>query len=116
MREIQLAARKQASLGVIMLDVDHFKRINDNLGHATGDIVLREVGKFLVKQIRQSDIACRFGGDEFALVSPATSRDVTMERAEQLKNEVRKLNLPVVVTFSLGIAVFPDDGADSGTL
>ena len=115
-RETQRAARKQGSLGIIMLDVDHFKHINDNLGHATGDTVLREVGKFLANQIRQSDIACRYGGDEFALILPDTSLEVTMERAEQLKNGIKNLNLPVVVTFSLGISVFPDDGSDGETL
>ena len=115
-REIQRAARKQFPLCVIMLDVDHFKHINDNLGHAAGDTVLREVGKFLAEQIRQSDIACRYGGDEFALILPDTSREVTMERAKQLQAEAKNLNLPVTVTLSLGIAVFPNNGSDGETL
>ena len=115
-REIQRATRKQASLGVIILDVDKFKHINDSLGHATGDTVLQELGRFLAGKIRQSDIACRYGGDEFVLVLPDTSRETTMERAEHLKEDVKSLNLSVTVTISLGIAVFPGNGTDGETL
>ncbi len=115
-REIERAARKQLPLCVIMLDVDHFKHINDNLGHAAGDTVLREVSKFLAEQIRQSDIACRYGGDEFALILPDTSREVAMERAKQLQTEVKNINLPVTVTLSFGIAVFPNHGSDGENL
>jgi diguanylate cyclase (GGDEF)-like protein len=115
-REIQRAARKQASLGIIMLDVDHFKHINDTLGHAAGDTVLLKLGKFIAEQVRQSDIACRYGGDEFILVLPDASRETATERARQLRGGVKNLNTSVIITISLGIAVFPDNGTNGETL
>lgn len=114
-REIQRAARTQHPLGVIMLDIDHFKRINDTLGHAAGDRVLQEFGEFLAEQIRPSDIACRYGGDEFVLILPDTSRDVAMERAEHLRENVKQLAIKhengITITISQGVAVFPQDGS-----
>jgi len=115
-REIQRAERTQSPLGVILVDVDHFKQINDTLGHPTGDIVLQELGKLLAGQIRQSDIACRYGGDEFVLILPDTSRHTTKERAESLQYKARDLNLPVPITISLGMAVFPENGTTSETI
>ena len=115
-REIQRTKRSQGSFGVIILDVDKFKHINDTLGHAIGDSVLQEIGNFLAQQIRQSDVACRYGGDEFVLVLPDASREVTTKRAEQLRERVVSLNLPVPITISLGIAIFPENGSDSNTL
>lgn len=109
--EIQRAILQQHSLGIIVLDVDHFKHINDAMGHAAGDTVLRELGTFLAKNIRQSDSACRYGGDEFVLLFPDTSRDAIKERAEQIRDGVRNLQLPMSITISLGVATFPYDGA-----
>lgn len=115
-REIQRASRKQVSLGIIMVDVDKFKRINDTLGHAAGDAVLRELGRFIVEKFRRSDVACRYGGDEFVIILPEASREAIEERAEQLRKGVKSLVLPVPITISLGTAVFPDHGIDSDTL
>ena len=115
-REIQRAERTQYPLGVIMMDIDHFKRINDTFGHPTGDIVLQELGKLLAGQIRQSDIACRYGGDEFVLILPDTSRDTTKKRAESIQDKAKALDLPVPITISLGMAIFPDDGTTSETI
>jgi len=119
-REIQRAVRTQHPLGVIMLDIDHFKHINDSLGHAAGDLVLQELGKFLVGQIRQSDIACRYGGDEFILILPDTSRDITKERAEHLQEGVKHLSIKhkneITISISQGVAVFPDDGSTCETI
>lgn len=115
-REIQRAVRKQTSLGIIMLDVDDFKHINDTLGHSAGDTVLKELGKLLGNYIRQSDIACRYGGDEFLLVLPDASQEVTLERAEILRSEVKQIKSPVSFTLSLGVAFFPVNGIDSETL
>ena len=109
-REIQRAARAQHPLGIIMLDVDHFKKINDTLGHPTGDAVLRELGKFLFDHVRQSDVACRYGGDEFVLILPDASRETTRERADCLQDGTKGINLPVSITISTGVAVFPEDG------
>lgn len=122
-REIVRATRAQRPVSIIILDVDNFKQINDTLGHAAGDIVLRELGKFISSQVRQSDIACRYGGDEFVLILPDTSRDTTKERAEKLRKEVKNIfreykdpPVPVPISISLGVAVFPDDGSTDETV
>ena len=72
-REIDRAGRHQHSLGVIMLDLDHFKQFNDQSGHDAGDALLRELGAFLKSKSRQTDIACRYGGEEFLVILPETT-------------------------------------------
>jgi diguanylate cyclase (GGDEF)-like protein len=121
-REIQRAARKQLPLGVILLDIDHFKCFNDSLGHAAGDTLLKELGKLLAGQVRLSDIACRYGGEEFVLILPEAPLEVTKARAEHLRERVKHLNLEHnnqglgSITISLGVAVFPDHGVTSEAL
>jgi diguanylate cyclase (GGDEF)-like protein/PAS domain S-box-containing protein len=116
-RELLRASRKRLSLGIIMLDVDDFKRFNDTCGHAAGDAILRELSNLLLKHVRGEDIACRYGGDEFIIVLPDSSRAVTCERAERLCEHVRHLNIQFegqtleAVTLSLGVAVFPENGS-----
>jgi len=92
-RELLRAARKKLSLGIIMLDVDDFKRFNDTYGHAAGDAVLRELGNLLLGHVRGEDIACRYGGDEFIIVLPDTGQDVTYERAELICEYTSQLHL-----------------------
>jgi PleD family two-component response regulator len=92
-RELLRAARKKLSLGIIMLDVDDFKRFNDTYGHAAGDAVLRELGNLLLGHVRGEDIACRYGGDEFIIVLPDTGQDVTYERAELICEYTSQLRL-----------------------
>ena len=118
-RELLRAARKQLSLGIIMLDVDEFKHFNDTYGHAAGDLILRELGSLLLRQVRGEDVACRYGGDEFMLILPDASREVTRERAERICAYARQLRLQfegqslAAVGLSLGVAVFPEHGAAS---
>ncbi|MGH7807010.1 MAG: diguanylate cyclase [Thermodesulfobacteriota bacterium] len=115
-RELSRAARKNVPLGIIMLDLDHFKQFNDTFGHSAGDALLRELGVFLQSHIRGEDIACRQGGEEFMLILPEASLDNTRKRAEQLGEEVKHLNVQYrgqslgAVTLSIGVAVFPDHG------
>lgn len=122
LREVNRAKRKQQPIGIIMLDVDHFKQFNDKFGHDAGDTVLKEVGKFLQKHTRQSDIACRYGGEEFILILPEASTEVLKERAEQLRLGIKKLKLSHCdqllgqVTISLGIACFPEQGLTGDAL
>jgi diguanylate cyclase (GGDEF)-like protein len=116
-REVQRAARKQVPLGLIMLDLDNFKEFNDTLSHAAGDGLLQELGKLLQGHIRQADIACRYGGDEFVLILPEASLEVTQKRAEQLLEKARQIRVEIAyqilapVTISVGVAVFPDHGS-----
>ncbi|MBW4637596.1 MAG: PAS domain S-box protein [Gloeocapsa sp. UFS-A4-WI-NPMV-4B04] len=115
-REIHRCDRKQQPLSVMMIDIDHFKRFNDSFGHEAGDTVLRELGQFLQRYVRGSDIACRYGGEEFTLILPEASIDVTQKRAEQLCNDIKHLNLENryyalgSLTLSIGIASFPTHG------
>jgi diguanylate cyclase (GGDEF)-like protein/PAS domain S-box-containing protein len=117
-RELLRAARQKVPLGIIMLDVDDFKRFNDTCGHAAGDAVLRELGSLLLRYVRRDDVPCRYGGDEFIIVLPDTSREVTMKRAELLSEHARRFDIQcegqtLGVTLSIGVAVFPEDGSTS---
>lgn len=115
-REVFRAARQGTPLGIIMLDLDHFKRFNDSFGHVAGDVLLRELGLMLRKHIRSSDIPCRYGGEEFTLILPDASLEVVRKRAEELRAAGRRLKVwhvyrwLGVVTLSMGVAMFPDHG------
>ncbi len=76
-----------------MLDIDHFKRFNDTLGHDSGDALLREVGRLLREKLRKSDIASRYGGEEFVLVLPESSLADTLQRVEVIRLAVRELQV-----------------------
>ncbi|HUT23908.1 MAG TPA: sensor domain-containing diguanylate cyclase, partial [Sumerlaeia bacterium] len=111
-REIHRAQRREKPLGVIMLDVDHFKSFNDAYGHEKGDIVLRELGATIQQRVRQEDVACRYGGEEFIILMPDAPLSIAQERAEELREHVKR-RLKVEqhpVTISLGVAVYPDHG------
>jgi diguanylate cyclase (GGDEF)-like protein/PAS domain S-box-containing protein len=115
-RELRRATRKNYSLGLMMIDIDNFKNINDNFGHATGDLVLHEFGNLLIRNIREEDIACRYGGDEFIVVLPDTSTQVTCERADQIIVLAKQLQLQSSgndfcgISISIGISFFPENG------
>lgn len=117
-REMLRCDRKQQPLSIIMLDVDHFKRFNDTLGHDAGDAVLRELGRCLQSYVRGSDIACRYGGEEFTLILPEASLGVTQLRAEQIRAAAKQLQVESsgqsvgAITLSLGVASFPKHGLE----
>jgi diguanylate cyclase (GGDEF)-like protein len=121
-RELLRASRKGITLGVMMIDVDDFKRFTDVYGHIAGDVVLRELGGLLLGHIRGEDIACRYGGDEFIIVLPDASSEVTLERAERLRQHVRRLNIQYEgktlesITLSVGVSVFPENGSTSAEI
>ena len=121
-REIQRAKRKQQPLGIIMIDIDRFKHFNDTFGHEAGDTVLRALGIFLQRSVRASDIACRYGGEELLLILPDASLTVATQRAEQLRQNIKQINLKHQdqtlgsITISLGVACFPDHGCAEETL
>lgn len=118
-QEIKRAKRSGSSVGAILLDVDHFKRINDTHGHHMGDLALAELARLLWANIREGDTPCRYGGEEFVVLLPGATKAQTAERAEHLRHAIAT-TLQVVdgdttldsITASLGVAVFPDDGAD----
>jgi diguanylate cyclase (GGDEF)-like protein len=117
-RELISAKRHGHFVSVIMGDLDHFKAVNDRYGHLAGDEVLRAFGDLLKRQVRASDIFCRYGGEEFLLVLPQISTEVAFKRAEQLRSEMAAAPVPygtslIAVTASFGIATFPRDGQTS---
>ncbi len=120
--EVRRAVRNQRPLGVIMIDLDRFKHFNDTYGHDAGDILLRELGTLLQKNIRGEDIACRYGGEEFTLILPEGSAEVTQQRAEALRESIKRMNVlhrgrPLgPITASLGVAVFPEHGRSGEAL
>jgi diguanylate cyclase (GGDEF)-like protein len=121
-RELRRSARHRRSLGVLLLDLDHFKTFNDTFGHGAGDILLRELGHFLQGNVRGEDISCRYGGEEFALILPDAPLDSTLQRAEQLREQVRQLQVTHhgralgAVSVSIGVAVYPQHGGSAEEL
>jgi diguanylate cyclase (GGDEF)-like protein len=115
-REMKRAGRQGKQVGVIMADIDHFKHLNDTFGHDGGDALLRKLGEYLQQRIRGGDIACRYGGEEFVLVLQGVSLEATLQRAEQVREDVKHLQVAQegrvldAITLSLGVAIFPDQG------
>jgi len=120
--EIRRAERKKQPIGVIMLDIDHFKAFNDGFGHAAGDQMLRAIANLVLSRLRAGDIACRFGGEEMVLILPEATAEAARHRAEDLRArakrlEVRHEDTPLgQVTISLGVAVYPTHGANRDEL
>jgi diguanylate cyclase (GGDEF)-like protein/PAS domain S-box-containing protein len=115
-REISRAKREKQHVSLIIMDIDHFKNVNDKYGHAAGDEMLRAISDLLKKNIRQEDIPCRYGGEEFLLVLPGASTKIAKIRANKLREEINALQVEhhgqnIDVTISLGIATFPVHGS-----
>ena len=115
-REMLRAARKQTHIGIIMGDLDHFKKFNDVYGHAAGDKIIVQIGKLFKDKFRGSDIACRYGGEEFLIILPESSPEDTVKRAEALREEIKKMEMVFQgqilgsITMSMGIASYPEKG------
>jgi len=121
-REIRRAIRSEQALGILMLDLDHFKNFNDTYGHDAGDAVLRETGSFLVRSIRAEDFVCRYGGEEFVIVLPTADLRAAEARAQRIRAKLcdlvimhagRSLGL---ITASIGVAALPNHGTNERDL
>ena len=115
-REIHRAKRKGTSLGILMMDIDHFKNFNDRHGHAAGDTLLKALGNHLKNSVRADDIACRYGGEEFTLILPDLTLETALLRAEALRAGAEQLRVNYrgweleKISLSIGVALFPQNG------
>lgn len=120
--EVERAKRHVRDISLMMIDIDHFKSCNDTLGHTAGDLLLRQVADHLLKGVRNIDWACRYGGDEFAIILPDTKIENAFEIAERLRKSFspnfglgsQNTNLPI--TLSFGLASFPTHAQDESSL
>jgi diguanylate cyclase (GGDEF)-like protein len=103
LEEIERARRYEAELAVLMVDIDQFKRLNDEFGHLLGDEVLRQVSSLLQQQVRKIDVVCRYGGEEFAILLTHTGAQQAMTIADKLRRIVETWQFP-------GVAIFPEHG------
>jgi diguanylate cyclase (GGDEF)-like protein len=114
--EVARGKRYTRPLSLVLLDIDHFKRINDDFGHEVGDNALQRIGRAVRHTFRNTDSACRYGGEEFALIFPETPKEEGLKLAERLRVLVETLppnpEVPRTLTASFGVACYPDD-ADS---
>jgi diguanylate cyclase (GGDEF)-like protein len=117
-REIALGSRYGQSMSLVLIEVDQFKLINDGHGHLRGDAVLRAIGRILRGMCRETDLAARYGGDEFVLMLPNTSKSGATRLTERLRRRVpeaaRRFSVPL--TISAGIATLPEDGGSAVAL
>ena len=114
-RELARAMREGEPISFVMLDIDHFKQINDNFGHNEGDAVLQKLAALLLSHTRVEDIVCRFGGEEFLIVLPGVTSEIAFQVAERWRKSFVGLTMPfepieIKVTLSCGISEFPTDG------
>ena len=117
-REMARALREGYPIGIVMMDIDHFKSTNDRWGHPAGDRILQALGELLRSESRADDIACRFGGEEFVVVMPSASVEAARQRAEHWRQAAEDLRVhfngsSLQITLSIGVAAFPANGAST---
>ena len=113
--EIKRSRLRKSSLSFLMIDADHFKKINDQHGHLSGDAVLKEIANIIQENVREIDIVGRFGGEEFCVVLPDTDQDGAIVVAQRIRKSTEKRSIKAYdstlhVTLSIGIAIYPSDG------
>lgn len=119
LEEIDRLSRYEHGMGMLMIDIDHFKNLNDEFGHILGDEVLREVSTLFRKHLRKADVLCRYGGEEFAVLLPETTGEKAVGVAEKLRRIVENhhfAGLGRPLTVSIGVADFPDHGGTRDAL
>lgn len=112
-RELARAKREGYPLSLVMIDIDHFKKLNDTYGHQAGDKVLRELAALLWGDVRAEDVPCRYGGEEFIVLLPRMPLDIALERAEEWRRTLQATRVPfgdfqLETTISCGVAAYPD--------
>jgi len=119
-REVSRAQRHKSVFSLIMIDIDFFKNYNDTYGHQTGDLILRRIALAMLENTRNSDMVCRYGGEEFCIICPELTKEDAKKTAEKLRQMVQALEFPRIkslptgsLTISSGIASFPDDGKNA---
>lgn len=121
-RELERSIRRRSVLSVVMMDIDHFKQYNDEMGHDAGDILLQSMGAYLNSHIRASDVACRYGGEEFLLIFPDTDIKTAQMRSEQIRIGLKEMRVEHhgrfldPISISMGVAAFPEHGNTSEEL
>jgi two-component system, cell cycle response regulator len=119
-REVKRAARFSQTFSVLMVDVDNLKHYNDQNGHLRGSEVLRTVAQIVVREARSIDLVAKYGGDEFVVILPQTTREGAIVLAERVKVSVENTAFPLVppgvITVSLGVATYPANGITAGEL
>jgi diguanylate cyclase (GGDEF)-like protein len=120
-RELLRARRGGTTVGLMAIDLDRFKQVNDTLGHDAGDAVLRTIARELLACVREEDIVCRAGGEEFVVILPGTGEYALRERAELVRRTIEREAIttfasPLKVTVSIGLALYPEHGATTGAL
>ncbi|MFA0762151.1 MAG: hypothetical protein HZLCBSQH_002270 [Candidatus Fervidibacterota bacterium] len=120
--EIARAQRYRYPLAVLMVDIDHFKRVNDTYGHQVGDVALQQVASRLRSNLRRTDVLARYGGEEFGVLAPQTSLEAAKVLAERLRHAIASepiwvnSDLSIPLTISVGVAVFPEHGQNESDL
>jgi len=121
--EIARTRETDMPLSLLMLDIDDFKNYNDRFGHVAGDFIIKEMAKILIEASRKKDYVCRYGGEEFAIILPQTTKEDANHIAHRLREKVTQHNFPnqehqprKVFAFSCGISTFPKDAADKDSL
>ena len=120
--QVEQAKRYSSHFSLIIIDIDFFKKFNDTFGHQSGDAVLRQVAQTLRKNVRATDIVCRYGGEEMSIILPNTNKDEAFSTAQKICNRVASKKFKLTgdkethVTISLGVATFPFDGDSASTI
>lgn len=119
--ELRRSLKHKLNLSCLMVDIDFFKDCNDRRGHLAGDVVLKQIADIIKENVREVDFAGRYGGEEFCIILPDTSKDGAVHVAERLRSAVeahvfKAYDENIKVTVSIGVTVFPDDGADLNQL
>jgi two-component system cell cycle response regulator len=115
-KECERSKRYRTPFSLVVLDIDHFKKVNDEYGHQTGDSVLKEISNIIMNNIREIDTACRVGGEEFMLILPNTEKEIAVKGIERLRDAIERhlfAGMDRPITVSMGIAGLPDAGAEN---